>query len=44
MKRVKSFEGHVKISKRSSGSAKRSKIKTSSMNKHKRRQRGLQHR
>ena len=43
MKRVKSFEGHVTVSKRSSGSAKLSKIKRSSMNKHKRRQRGLQH-
>ena len=43
MKRIKSYDGHVTVSKRSSGSAKRSKIKTSSMNKHKRRQRGLQH-
>jgi|14_taG_2_1085336.scaffolds.fasta_scaffold00109_20 hypothetical protein len=42
MKKFKHYIAHEPIVKRSSGSARRSRVKTSSMNKHKRRHKGLQ--
>ena len=43
MKKFKHYVAHEPVVKKSSGSANRSRLKRSSMNKHKRRQRGLNH-